>query len=215
MFKYFKTKLIRYIFIIFTATIFFLAFFSKSFSNENVFAVDNVQIEGKIDINFSREKYINRAFIQSFDSLMSKVLLKKDQNKLTNISLNQIKVLIKSFQIVSESYKNDIYRATFKILYNDKKIKNFLVEKNISFSKPDKITAIFFPILFINYKFLNFNENYFYKEWNKVELESELINFMLPIEDLDDIEKIKNIQDEYKKLTLIHLLKNITPATML
>ncbi len=196
MFKYFKTRLIEYNFIILAATIFLLSFPLKSFSNENVFVVDNIQVEGKIDINFSREKYINKAFILSFDNLMSKILLKKDSSKLANITLNEIKTLIESFQIVAESHKQNFYKGTFKIFYSDKKVKKFLVKRNISFSKPNKITAIFFPILFVNNKPLNFNENYFYQNWNKIESKNESINFLLPIEDIDDIEKIKKIKDE-------------------
>ena len=49
----FKSK--EYIFIILTSTILLLISFSKSFSEENIFTVDNVEVEGKIgqvvDIN--------------------------------------------------------------------------------------------------------------------------------------------------------------------
>ena len=37
--------------------------------------------------------------------------------------------------------------------------------------------------------------NYFLKNWNKVELKSEFINYILPIEDLDDISLIKKIKN--------------------
>ena len=105
MYKKLINDLREYIFIILTATIFSSLFFTKSLSEENVFVVDNVVVEGEININFTREKYIDKAFIKSFDKLMSKVLLTKDFNKLDNIKLSQIRSLIKSFQIVEESYK--------------------------------------------------------------------------------------------------------------
>ena len=84
----FKSK--EYIFIIITATILLLISFSKSFSEENIFTVDNVKVEGKIDLNFSRDKYINKAFLNSFEILMSKILLLKDLNKIDNIKLKLI-----------------------------------------------------------------------------------------------------------------------------
>ena len=118
MFKFFRIKLREYIFIILTATIFSIAFFSKSFSKENVFVIDNVKIETLMSTNFSREKYINKAFLYSFDVLMSKILLTEDLNKLNNVKLNQIKILINSFQIIEETYQQDMYKATFKIFYN-------------------------------------------------------------------------------------------------
>ena len=56
----------KYIFIILVAAIFSLITFSKSFSEENVFIIDNVKVKGPIDVNFSRDKYINKAFLNSF-----------------------------------------------------------------------------------------------------------------------------------------------------
>ena len=73
MFKYFIIKAREYIFIILTATIFSLFNFSNSFSDENVFVVENVKVEGNVDLNFSRDKYINKAFLESFKILMSKI----------------------------------------------------------------------------------------------------------------------------------------------
>ena len=65
--KYLANHLREYIFIFLTATIFLFFTFTKSFSEENVFVVNNVKVEGKVDLNFSREKYLNIAFINSFE----------------------------------------------------------------------------------------------------------------------------------------------------
>ena len=207
MFKYFIIKLREYIFIILTATIFSITFFSKSFSKENVFVVDNIKIETQMGTNFSREKYINKAFLYSFDTLMSKILLTEDLNKLNNVRLKQIKILVNSFQIIEETYRRGMYKAIFKIFYNDRKVKKFLVQKNISYSEPKKISAVFFPILFDNDRLLNFDENYFYNHWLKLKIENELINFLLPIEDLDDIKKIKEIKNQTEEFNFDDLIK--------
>ena len=93
-----------YIFIFLTATIFLFITFTKSFSEENVFIINNVKIEGTVDLNFSREKYLNKAFLDSFEILMTKVLLSRDLKKVSDIKLKQIKNLMSSFQILEESY---------------------------------------------------------------------------------------------------------------
>ena len=132
--KYLITFLREYIFIFLTATIFLFITLSKSLSQEeNVFTISNVQVEGRVDLNFSREKYLNKAFLNSFEILMTKILLTKDLKKISNIKLDQIKKLINSFQILEESYSKDIYKINTKILYNDVKVKKFLGRKNISF----------------------------------------------------------------------------------
>ena len=202
MSKYLIARLREYIFIILTATIFSLISFSKSFSEENAFIIDNVKVEGAIDINFSRNKYINKAFLNSFEILMSRILLSRDLNKINNIKLKKIKNLINSFQILEESYQSDEYKAIFKIFYNDIKVKKLLRQRNISFSLPKKISAVFFPILFVNEEIQYFNDNFFYKQWVTVEIKNELINFILPLENLDDISKLKEMKNGIDELNV-------------
>jgi len=199
MFNFLLTKKREYIFIILTATIFFLCLSSHSHSEENIFVIDNVEVKGSFDSNFKREKYINKALSKSFKTLISKILLTKDLNKVKNIELTTIKSLVDSFQILKETYRNNEYNGTYKIFYNKKKVRNFINKKNISYSQPKSISAIFYPIFIINDQILSFNKNYFYKEWNNLVISNELINFILPIEDLEDILKIeekKNIIEE-------------------
>tara|TARA_Y100000590_G_scaffold465573_1_gene638267 strand:+ start:311 stop:1393 length:1083 start_codon:yes stop_codon:yes gene_type:complete len=206
MFKYLITKLREYIFIILTATIFSTALFSKSFAEENVFIVDNVKVEGKLNVNFNKEKYINKAFLNSFDMLMSKILLSDDLNKISKIKLKKIKTLISSFQILEETFSKNEYKATFKIFYNDKSIKKLLLEKNVSFTQPKNISAVFFPVLFVDNDMKDFDENYFYNEWTNITINNESINFILPLEDLDDLSKIKEMKNRIEELNIKSLV---------
>jgi len=200
--KYLVDNLREYIFIFFTATIFLFILFTKSFSEENVFTINNVTVKGEIDLNFSREKYINKAFLNSFEILMNKILLSRDLTKMNNIKLKQIKNLINNFQILEETYRNDEYKATFKIFYDDIKIRELLKRKNISFSQAKNIPAVFFPVLFINEEIQDFYDNFFYKQWTTVEIKNELINFVLPLEDLEDISKIKEMKNRIEDLNV-------------
>ena len=198
--KYLVDNLREYIFIFFTATIFLFILFTKSFSEENVFTINNVTVKGEIDLNFSREKYINKAFSNSFEILMNKILLSRDLTKMNNIKLKQIKSLINHFQILEESYRKDEYKAKIKIFYSDVKIKKFLRQKNISFSQAENISAVFFPVFFINDEMQNLNDNFFYKYWTEIEIKNELINFILPLEDLEDISKIMKMKNRIEEL---------------
>ena len=200
--KYLIILLREYIFIFLTATIFLFTTSTKSFSEENVFIINNVKIEGTVDLNFSREKYLNKAFLDSFEILMTKVLLSRDLKKVSDIKLKQIKNLMSSFQILEESYSKNEYKANIKILYNDVKVKKFLSKKNIPFSQPETISVIFYPALFINEEIQNFNENYFYNNWTEVVINNEIISFILPLEDLDDISKIVEMKNRIEELDI-------------
>ncbi len=204
--KYSIVFLREYIFIFLTATIFIFILFTKSFAEENIFTINNVIVKGTIDLNFSRHKYLNKAFTNSFEILMSKILLTRDFAKVNNTKLNQIKNLISSFQIVEESYRKNEYKANIKVFYNDIRVKKFLGQKNISFSQPENITAIFFPVLFIDNEIQNFDENFFYKQWKEVEIKNELINFILPLEDLEDIAKIVEMKNKVEEINVSNLV---------
>ena len=201
MYKYLKDNFRDYIFIILTATTLYGILFSKSLAND-VFVVDNVMVEGKMDINFSRKQYIDEAFKKSFNILKSKILLNKDLYKVNNINIITIKKLINRFQIVEESYKKNKYKATFKIYYDNDEVKKILKNKNISFAQPENIDVIFFPILFINNEVQSLDENFFYKKWPDVKVFNESINFILPIDDIEDFNKIKKMENNIEELNV-------------
>ena len=92
--KYLKSSLKEYIFIILTATIFFLHSICSLGAKENIFIVKDIQVEGSYNINFSRDRVIDKAIKKSFKKLLSNILLLEDINKLENTNLNEIKVLI-------------------------------------------------------------------------------------------------------------------------
>ena len=200
--KYLTALLKEYIFIFSTATIFVFISFEKSFGEENVFTINEVKVKGAIDLNFSRDKYLNKAFINSFEILMNRILLTRDLKKIEDVKLKKIKNLISSYQILGESYRKGGYRVSIKIFYNESKIKNFLRQKNISFSQPENISAVFYPVLYINDEIQNFNENFFYKNWTKVKIKNELINFVLPLEDLEDISNITKMKNKVEEINV-------------
>ena len=207
MYKYLLSNLREHIFIFLTVAVFSLLPFSKTLSSENVFVIDDIKVEGNFEINFSRDKYINKAFLKSYEVLMSKILLSSDFNKINDLELIEIKKLINSFQILEETYKKEKYKATFKIFYNDLKVKKLLGSKNISFSQPKNISALFYPVLIVDDEIKDFRENFFYNKWNKIKIKNELINFILPIEDLEDLQKIKKIKNKVEELNLESIVK--------
>ena len=180
--------------------------FSNSFSDENIFTVSNIKVEGPIDLSFSRDNYLNKAFIDSFQILMEKILLTRDLKKINDVKLKEIKNLINSFQIVEETYRKNQYTGNIKIYYNDIKVKKFLSRKNISFSQSENISAVFFPVLFTNNEVRSFDENFLYKRWLNVEIKNKLLNFILPLEDLDDISKIVKMKNRIEEMNVDDLV---------
>ena len=79
--KYLIKKLQKKVSIILISIIILITFIERSFSEDNVFIIDEIKVEGSIDLKFSRDKFIDKAFVDSFKVLMSKVLLTRDFDK--------------------------------------------------------------------------------------------------------------------------------------
>ena len=206
LFIFLSAKKSKYVFISLNIIIFLLITTVKSYSKDDVFTVTDIEVIGDVNVNFSREKYLNKAFKSSFEMLMNKILLKRELKKVRNIELKKIKNLINRFQIIEESYSKDEYKIKLKIFYDGMKVKKFLGKKNISFSQPEKITVMFYPVFFINGEIQSFNENYFYRNWGKINIKNEVIKFLLPLEDLEDFSKIIQMKNDIEKLDVSKLI---------
>ena len=89
-----------------------------------------------------------------------------------------------------------------------KKILNFLEKKNIFPSIPIKKKFLFVPIIIEENKenLLVFSDNKFYDEWNNYSESFYLIEYILPTEDLEDLNLIKKQYDlieqyDFKEIT--------------
>ena len=178
--------------------VFLLLFFlsNKLLANKNNFVVDNVKIVENFNLTFSKDKVFEKAFKVSFYNLMQKVLTTSDYKILKNVNLNEIEYLIENFKISNEEFKDNKYFASFKVTFNRKKISLFLEDKNLFISSPNLIDVYFLPILIDNNKIEVFDSNIFYTNWKNNNENNYLINYILPIEDIVELENfIRNIED--------------------
>ena len=140
MHKYLITKLKKHTLFVCTTFILLIILTSNSFTKEKSIFSNIVEVEGSIKVNFSRDKYIEKAFEDSFELLMSKIVLSRDIQKIKNIKLKQIKDLISSFQIIEENYRNDKYKGKLQIFYNEIKVRESIKDmyQNIGRLKQNK-----------------------------------------------------------------------------
>ena len=159
------------------------------FSYENIFNVDNIIID--IEKNKSREDLFNKAVKKAFKELAIKVLLEKDLEKTSNLTLNEIKKLVSHYELKEEdSTKGQIIK--FNITFDRDQINNYFFVKNILYADVSKLDIVIMPILIDGNNVNIFSNNYFYKNWQVTEKNKNLnyINYILPIENIEDIELI-------------------------
>ena len=80
-------------------------------------------------------------------------------------------------------------------------------KKNIIFSEPKETSTIVFPILDDGKKVLIFNDNIFYTKWMEKKLDSENINYILPIEEIEEFNDLFKKNLEIEKIDLEKLAK--------
>ena len=160
-----------------------------------------MEISKPYDKNFNKEEIIDIAFEKAFQQLILRITtIEKNQIKKLS-SLKNIYSLIESFSIIDEKFVDNKYISIFEVEFNKKKLFNYLQNKNIFPSIPKDKDLLLIPILINNEKnqVLLFSENSFYTNWNKSDENYFLLNYILPNEDIEDINLIKkninNIED--------------------
>ncbi|MDC3083745.1 hypothetical protein OA325_00275 [Candidatus Pelagibacter sp.] len=202
-----------YIFFLFLSLVLF--FFSTDKVYAKSFNIKNIEVSKSFEMNFDKNKVIDEGFSKAFSELISLITVSSDHKITKKIKLSQIKGMIESFSIKEEKFINEIYYVNLGVSFNKKKILNFLEKKNIFPSTPIKKNFLFIPIIIEENKenLLVFSNNKFYDEWNNFSESFYLIEYILPTEDLEDYNLIKNQYDlieqyDFKEITSKYYLDN-------
>jgi len=130
-----------------------------------------------------------------------------DKKKIENTSLSTIKGLIDSFTMSDERFINNVYYTKFDVNFNKKNTLNFFENENIFPSIPKKKDLLLIPVMVdLQLDEISlFNNNIFYEKWNNNHERYYLLNYILPSEDLEDVDLLsqnsKSIEDyDFKKV---------------
>ena len=189
------------------------------FSTEKVLAnsykVSDIEISEPYNLNFSKEKVIDVAFKNAFEELIFTLLTSEYYYLNKDVNIKIIKSLIDSFSIVDEKFIDKKYIANFDVNFNKKEVLNYLYKNNIYASIPQKKKLFLLPILVdTNRSDISLlSENPFYLNWTKFIKKYHLLDYVLPNEDLDDLNIIKNninnLEDyEFKEIITKYQLKD-------
>ena len=203
------------LYIIFFSTLLFINIFFTNNLNANSFKITALEVSEPFELNFNKEKVINKGFRQAFSELISTIITSDDKQKIEKTSLKTIKELVDSFTMSDEKFINNEYVVNFDVNFNKKNTLNFFEKKNIFPSIPKKKNLLLFPILVDIQKdeIYLFNKNIFYEKWNNDNKRYFLLNYLLPSEDLEDVNLLSqngnSIEDyDFKEIVDKYDLKN-------
>ena len=110
---------------IFFCIFFILLFISKTenvFSNNLIYDVNNIEVEGETNKSSGGKKSIEAAFEKAFIVFIDKTLLRKDAINLYQTKSEIIKGLVLSYQVVeSKKNINNKFVTIFNIKFDPKK----------------------------------------------------------------------------------------------
>ncbi len=172
-------------------------------SNNDLFNVNNILLEKKAD--FSNRELANKAIKQAFSELTKKVLLKEDIPKFSNLNFSIIRELVKYYNISKNSEVKDNF-ISFSVTFDKEKIHNLFYEKGVSYSDIKDKEFFILPVLIKDNEIFIFSNNYFYENWNKFDKE-KLVEFILPQENIEIIQKINKYKDNLLDLELDPIFK--------
>ena len=197
------------VYIFFISFVIFIIIFSSTYLYANTFKVSDIEISSPFELNFKKNRVIDDGFQISFSNLLSMITTSGDKNKIKNISIEELKSMIDSFTISDEKFINNEYFAKLETTFNKKKILNFLEKKSIFPSIPIRNKVLLVPILVDteNDNIYLFNNNIFYKRWNDVKKNYQLLNYLLPSEDLEDLNKIQEMSSSIETYDFVNLIK--------
>ena len=204
-----KLLRIQEVYIFFISFVLFIIIFSTTFLQANNFKVSEVKILSPFDLNFKKSKVMDEGFKTSFFNLLSMITTSGERNKIQNIQLKELKSLIDSFTISNEKFVNNEYSAQLETTFNKKKILKYLERKNVFPSMPVKNKVLLIPIL-VDIETDNiylFNNNIFYERWNDEKKNYQLLDYLLPSEDLEDLNIIQGVFNSVESHDFTHLIK--------
>ncbi len=194
--KLFKKKLLV-ILIIFFKT-------GNLLSDNNLFNVNNILVEKKE--KETNQQLANRAIKKGFDQLIERILLNKDKQLISNISFTRINDLVKFYKI-SKNFEISNNSVNFNITFDKNKLHNLFYEKEISYSDITDKDFYILPIFIKDNEIFIFTNNYFYENWNKENSDKSLIDFILPLENIEIIQTINRFRGNLLELNLKNIFK--------
>ena len=197
------------VYIFFISLVLFIIIFPTTYLQANTFKISDIEISSTFELNFKKNRVIDLGFKTSFLNLLSMITTSGDRHKIKNISTKKIKSMIDSFTISNEKFINNEYFAKLETTFDKKKVLNFLEGKNIFPSIPLKNKVLLVPIL-VDTETGNiylFNDNVFYEKWNDKKKNYQLLEYLLPSEDLEDLNDIQEMSSSIETYDFSNLIK--------
>tara|TARA_A100001234_G_scaffold163118_1_gene144405 strand:+ start:3168 stop:4229 length:1062 start_codon:yes stop_codon:yes gene_type:complete len=199
----------RFLYIFFFVIALNIFFFSTKNLIAKSFIINDIKISEPFEENFDKNNIIDAGFENAFFQLMDLLIRSDDLEKVESVKLNEIKSMIQSFTIKEEKFVNNYYFLNLGVIFEKKKIYDYLEKRNIFPSQIKREKFLFLPVVINenNNEIFVYENNLVYKKWNSNTKNINLLNYILPSEDLDDLNIIKSKIDNIENYNFEEIIK--------
>ena len=170
-------------------------------SDDNIFSVNNIELIKTANIN--NQKLANQAIKKGYLSLLEKILLEDDVKNLSQLKFQKVRELVSYYQISGKGKNIDNKeKVNFNILFDKDKVHDLFYKKNILYSEILNKELFVLPIFKKENQTFIYNQNFFYKNWNFDKKKESLIEFILPLENIEVIQKVSIHKEDLLGLSL-------------
>ena len=180
-------------------------------SNNNIFDVNNIEISEENSKN--KEELLNQAFKKAFNKLIKRLLLEEDYRIIANTNLEKIKKLISYYQIINSDNDLEDNYTKLNVFFDKDRMHNFFYNQNILYSDIINTDVILFPLLKKDNEYFIYTKNYFYENWN-TRKSIDLIEYTLPVENIENIQKIEKDKEDIFALDISEFFKEYDTKNM-
>jgi len=181
-------------------------------SSNDIFNVNNIEL--KKTYKLTNDELASQAIKKGFKQLMKRILLDDDAKKLLNLKYTQIKELVKYYQISNKSDElNNQQNVSYNITFDKDKVHDLFYKKDISYSEIHNKELFLLPVFKKENRIFIYNQNFFYNNWNAVST-NDLLEFIIPLENIEIIQNINSNRDNLLDLKLTSLFEEYTEKNL-
>ena len=177
---------------------------SSEVEANQVFKVENIEVDETSHTAIAaREKALEIGQKKAWELLVRRVTLTDENSQIVELSFDEIKSLVQSYEVVRERVSPVRYLATLTVIFNPNLVREILLKNGVTFSETPSLPILLIPVFETNsVSRLWKTPNPWMNVWRENLYDDSLIRFIIPEGDLQDIKYLSAAQ---AILSLIHI----------
>jgi len=179
----------------------FLGRSSEAEANQ-VFKIENIEVDETSHTAIAaREKALEIGQKKAWELLVRRVTLSDENSQIVELSFDEIKSLVQSYEVVKERVSPVRYLATLTFVFNPNLVREIFLKNGVMFSETPSLPILLIPVFETNgVARLWKTPNPWMNVWKRGFYDNSLIPFIIPEGDLEDRKYLSTAQAISEKL---------------